>query len=322
MKRRTHFYLCLFVCCFLNFCDLNFFFFFSLFLRGLDLSLAWPLLLPCLYLPNQTSQFCFSSQLLFAQAEKSRWQRLRHTLANMSALTRTHKFSNLHTRTHRNTHTFMVFTITSLFTSLITDKKPQTTTFLIKFLWALFCLTTPSLKNLWLTLFLTVFLFSGSEKTSVPSQGFAYVVLFFFPSVGLDGGRLMSLPPYWVCFKLTSHSWSHWWIRKGWGNLIAMAISFVRRYPWKMKHDLLLNVTASQFSAFFFLLKIQWRISAHSSCLFHLLCMKTAFSFFVAFVLVFWVVFLFFSFFFFSYFEIRKLTLVLGRFLLKVVETC
>lgn len=145
---------------------------------------------------------------------------------------------------------------------------------------------------------------------------------FFFPSVGLDGGRLMSLPPYWVCFKLTSHSWSHWWIRKGWGNLIAMAISFVRRYPWKMKHDLLLNVTASQFSAFFFLLKIQWQISAHSSCLFHLLCMKTAFSFFVGFVLVFWVVFLFFSFFFFSYFEIRKLTLVLGRFLLKVVETC
>lgn len=179
MKKRTHFYLCLFVCCFLNFCDLNFFFFFFFFLRGLDLSLAWPLLLPCLYLPNQTSQFCFSSQLLFAQAEKSRWQRLRHTLANMSALTRTHKFSNLHAHTHRNTHTFMVFTITSLFTSLITDKKPQTTTFLIKFLWALFCLTTPSLKNLWLTLFLTVFLFSGSEKTSVPSQGFAYVVLFF-----------------------------------------------------------------------------------------------------------------------------------------------
>lgn len=152
--------------------------------------------------------------------------------------------------------------------------------------------------------FLTVFLFSGSEKTSVPSQGFAYVVLFFFPSVGLDGGRLMSLPPYWVCFKLTSHSWSHWWIRKGWGNLIAMAISFVRHYPWKMKHDLLLNVTASQFSAFFFFFsKYSDWISAHSSCLFHLLCMKTAFSVFVGFVLVFWVVF---SFFLFSFFHIFK----------------
>lgn len=80
------------------------FFFSFFFLRGLDLSLAWPLLLPCLYLPNQTSQFCFSSQLLFAQAEKSRWQRLRHTLANMSALTRTHKFSNLHA--HRQKHTY------------------------------------------------------------------------------------------------------------------------------------------------------------------------------------------------------------------------
>ena len=107
--------------------------------RGLDLSLTQPLLLPCLYLPNQTSQFCFPSQLLFAQPEKSRWRRLRPHLQTLVCS---------HTQMRTNAHTFLhgFLPLPSLF-SLIADKKPQTTTFLIKFLWALFCLTTPSLNE-------------------------------------------------------------------------------------------------------------------------------------------------------------------------------
>lgn len=49
--------------------------------------------------------------------------------------------------------------------------------------------------------------------------------------------------------KMTSHSWSHWWIRKGWGCLYYHGNIFVKFYPWKLKHYLLPNVTASQFSA-------------------------------------------------------------------------
>lgn len=136
------------------------------------------------------------------------------------------------------------YPLLSLF-SLITDKKPQTTTFLIKFFWALFCLTTPSLKNLWLTLFDRFSIFR--ERENIGPFPRLCVCRSIFSSVGLDGGRLMSLPPHWVYFKLTSHSWSHWWIRKGLGISYCHGNSLLKLYPWKMKRDLFLTVTASHF---------------------------------------------------------------------------
>lgn len=103
------------------------------------------------------------------------------------AKTETHLQILVCSQTHINTqaclyvrtHFFMFFFFNHHSLFFITNKKPQTTTFLIKFLWALFCLTTPSLKNYWLT-FLTVFLFSGSEKSVGPFPRLCVCRFFFF----------------------------------------------------------------------------------------------------------------------------------------------
>lgn len=164
--------------------------------------------------------FCFFAFFSLPAVTCSAWNvQMARAQTHLQTLvySQTHR---IHTRVHGKTHIFfmVLFAIPSpSFLSHQREKKPQTTTFLIKFLWALFCLATPSLnlkKNQALVdlFFWQFFCFQGARKASVPPQGFPYVVPFFWflvfvfwnknekKAVGLDGGPTMSYPPYWVCF--------------------------------------------------------------------------------------------------------------------------
>lgn len=193
------------------------------------------------------------------------------TLADISVLP---DAQNPHESARENTH-FLHGSFCHPLPSFLShqrEKKPQTTTFLIKFLWALFCLATPSLnlkKNQALVdlFFWQFFCFQGARKASVPPQGFPYVVPFFWflffvfwnknekKAVGLDGGPTMSYPPYWVCFFVFCFKqWHHTPDPSG-GSVTVGDIWLLRQnickvlFFEKLNHDLLPNLTTFWFSA-------------------------------------------------------------------------
>lgn len=188
--------------------------FFSVFYNSLDPILNRCVLLPCLYLPNQMSPFCFPSQLLFTLPEESRWWRLRLTLV----------YSHISAQTHTHTHTSSwLFTITSFLLLHYENKKPQTTTFLIKFfLGAFFCLSTPSLKEPLVDFFWRFFYFQGARKhRSLPKalrMSFFLICWPWWSSINvftsLLTGCVFKLTSITLLIPLVDPFWDIWLLRQ------------------------------------------------------------------------------------------------------------